>query len=190
MMFKTPFANKKLALEVSVADDVTIISDKPLLMRALANLLNNAAINIPTGSVRIGLRPERRARRHHDQGDSRSRMPFGVASALNGGAITHAFAPTGTPGTRVSGYVVGEAHHQNSAGNSRKSSPSTTPHEDRNSHPVPAAFAATTRVTNVDALREGLTGWTILDFDQRAGFRRHHLLRLFGVGTGRLRSTY
>ncbi|WP_137754290.1 hypothetical protein [Sphingopyxis sp. L1A2A] len=37
MMFKTLFANKKLTLDVEVEGEVVIISDKPLLMRALAN---------------------------------------------------------------------------------------------------------------------------------------------------------
>src|SRR3546814_1871818 len=41
MMFKTPFADKKLTLEARIDGTVTLVSDKPLLMRALANLLSN-----------------------------------------------------------------------------------------------------------------------------------------------------
>src|SRR3546814_19452295 len=42
MMFKTPFAGKKLTLDVRVVGRVTIVSDRPLLLPALANLLRNS----------------------------------------------------------------------------------------------------------------------------------------------------
>src|SRR3546814_8014024 len=42
MMFKTPFADKRLTLEARIEGDVVLVSDKPLLMRALANLLSHS----------------------------------------------------------------------------------------------------------------------------------------------------
>src|SRR3546814_2931269 len=53
MMFKTPFAEKKLTLEARIDGTVTLVSDKPLLMRALANLLSNSYQYSESGGARI-----------------------------------------------------------------------------------------------------------------------------------------
>src|SRR3546814_91329 len=53
MMFKTPFADKKLTLEARIDGTVTLVSDKPLLMRALANLLSNSYQYSERGGARI-----------------------------------------------------------------------------------------------------------------------------------------
>src|SRR3546814_6567804 len=55
MMFKTPFAGKKLTLDVRVVGRVTIVSDRPLLMRALANLLSNSYKYTDSGGASITL---------------------------------------------------------------------------------------------------------------------------------------
>jgi two-component system, sensor histidine kinase LadS len=165
MMFKTPFANKKLALKVSVADDVTIISDKPLLMRALANLLSNSYKYTDRGSVSIGLVLED-GRAVITIGDSGSGMPADVASALNGNAATRIRADETAPGTG-SGY--GSAKRIIETLRGTLEIVSSTPAGTEIRITLPAAFAATTPVA-IDALRAGLTGWTILDFDQRADF--------------------
>lgn len=58
MMFKSPFAGKGLTLEAEIARDTTIISDRPLLMRALANLVSNSHRHTTKGGVRLTLRRE------------------------------------------------------------------------------------------------------------------------------------
>src|SRR3546814_3596863 len=55
MMFKTPFAGKKLTLDVRVVGRVMIVSDRPLLMRALANLLSNSYKYTDSGGASITL---------------------------------------------------------------------------------------------------------------------------------------
>src|SRR3546814_1227061 len=55
MMFKTPFADKRLTLEARIEGDVVLVSDKPLLMRALANLLSNSYQYSDRGGARIAL---------------------------------------------------------------------------------------------------------------------------------------
>lgn len=58
MMFKSSFAGKGLTLEAEIAQDTTIISDRPLLMRALANLVSNSHRHTTSGGVRLTLRRE------------------------------------------------------------------------------------------------------------------------------------
>src|SRR3546814_3934752 len=58
MMFKTPFADKRLTLEARIEGDVVLVSDKPLLMRALANLLSNSYQYSDRGGARIALARE------------------------------------------------------------------------------------------------------------------------------------
>lgn len=55
MMFKAPFAGKGLTLAAESNRDVTIISDRPLLMRALANLLSNSHRHTLAGGARMML---------------------------------------------------------------------------------------------------------------------------------------
>src|SRR3546814_13522702 len=57
MMFKTPFAGKKLTLDVRVVGRVMIVSDRPLLMRALANLLSNSYKYTNSGGANRTLAP-------------------------------------------------------------------------------------------------------------------------------------
>lgn len=58
MMFKRPFADKGLTLDVVREREATIISDRPFLMRALANLLSNSLHHTHTGGARLSLRVE------------------------------------------------------------------------------------------------------------------------------------
>ncbi len=58
MMFKGPFASKGLTLDVAIAQPVRIISDRALLMRALANLVGNSLQHTARGGARVELRVE------------------------------------------------------------------------------------------------------------------------------------
>src|SRR5690606_31491966 len=58
MMFKTIFADKGLTLEARIDGAVTLVSDKPLLMRALANLLSNSYQYSERGGARIHIARE------------------------------------------------------------------------------------------------------------------------------------
>lgn len=59
LMFRRPFANKGLTLDVRRERPVTIICDRPLLMRALANLLSNSLHHTTTGGARLALRVDK-----------------------------------------------------------------------------------------------------------------------------------
>src|SRR3546814_15455723 len=84
MMFKTPFAGKTLTLDVRVVGQVTIISDRPLLMRALANLLSNSYKYTESGGASIALALEEGSAvitiRYSGGG-----LPAGLVAALHGG---------------------------------------------------------------------------------------------------------
>ncbi|WP_374408639.1 sensor histidine kinase [Pelagerythrobacter sp.] len=58
MMFKAPFAAKGLSLEAEIDEGAVVISDRPMLMRALANLLSNAYHYTEAGGARIAMRAE------------------------------------------------------------------------------------------------------------------------------------
>src|SRR3546814_8211390 len=87
MMFKTPFAGKKLALDVRVVGRVTIVSDRPLLMRALANLLSNSYKYTDSGgaSITLALTDGSAVVTIRDSGGG---MPAELVAALNGGTTT------------------------------------------------------------------------------------------------------
>lgn len=55
MMFKGPFAGKGLTLDIALAQPVKLISDRALLMRALANLLSNSLQHTARGGARLSL---------------------------------------------------------------------------------------------------------------------------------------
>src|SRR5690606_30804681 len=56
MMFRTLFAGKSLTLTAEVDDHAIIVSDRPMLMRALANLLSNSYHYTEAGGATISLR--------------------------------------------------------------------------------------------------------------------------------------
>ena len=98
MMFKTLFANKKLALDVEVEGEVVIISDKPLLMRALANLLGNSYKYTATGGASIHLAVADGCALITLR-DSGCGMPGDVVAALNDGTATRLRANESMQGT-------------------------------------------------------------------------------------------
>src|SRR3546814_1002974 len=79
MMFKTPFAGKKLTLDVRVVGRVMIVSDRPLLMRALANLLSNSYKYTDSGGASITLALEDgRSEEHTSELQSLMRISYAV----------------------------------------------------------------------------------------------------------------
>ncbi|SEH13938.1 Signal transduction histidine kinase [Sphingopyxis sp. YR583] len=179
MMFKTPFANKRLKLDVRIADDVTIISDRPLLMRALANLLSNSYQYTQVGGARIALALEK-GQAVITISDSGSGMPAEVATALNGGAVTRIRADDTAPGTG-SGYGSAKRIIERLRGKIKIIS--STPEGTEICITLPAAFAATSSI-EIDELQARLHGWALLDFDQRGDFEA----RLAAAGSVKERS--
>jgi len=165
MMFKTVFASKKLALDVHVNGDITIISDKPLLMRALANLLSNSYKYTVVGGASLTLTLEDR-RAVIKICDSGGGMPSGIVAALNEGIATRIRADETTQGTG-SGFGSARRIIEMLRGSLEISSSTASGTEIRIT--LPAAFASVTPVS-ADDLRAALDGWTLLDFDDRASF--------------------
>lgn len=165
MMFKTLFANKGLALDVTVEDEVIIISDKPLLMRALANLLGNSYKYTATGGASIQLAASA-GRAFVTVRDSGCGMPPDVVNALNGGTATRMRADESVQGSG-SGFGAAKAIIETLCGKLeiRSSDPSGT--EIRIE--LPAAFAKVTPISG-EELGQELDGWAVLDFDQRPAF--------------------
>ncbi|MBB6425179.1 sensor histidine kinase [Sphingopyxis sp. JAI128] len=165
MMFKTLFAGKKLSLDVRVEGDITIISDKPLLMRALANLLSNSykftqrggasiALSLSGGQAAIVIR------------DSGSGMPAEVVAALNSGTETRIRADEKVQGT---GSGFGSARRIIHRLHGTLQIESSTAEGTQIRILLPAAFATATPVS-IEALRAQLKDWTLLDFDDRPSF--------------------
>ncbi|WP_162248135.1 sensor histidine kinase [Sphingopyxis sp. Root214] len=165
MMFKALFASKKLALKVSVEDQVTIISDKPLLMRALANLLSNSYQYTEFGGARISLTLEG-GQAVIEIADSGSGMPARVAAALNGDADGRIRGDESTVGT---GSGFGSAKRIVETLRGKLEIVSSTSEGTTIRIVLPGAFAATTPIT-ADELRICLPEWTIVDFDKRSEF--------------------
>ena len=165
MMFKTPFAGKKLKLDVRVVDKVTIISDRPLLMRALANLLSNSYKYTDTGGASIALALED-GRAVITIRDSGAGMPADLVAALNAGTATRIRSDENDQGTG-SGFGSAQRIVQTLRGSMRIVASSAAGTEIRIT--LPAAFPSVTPVS-ADELRSQLDGWTLLDFDDRAAF--------------------
>jgi len=165
MMFRTPFASKKLTLDVSVANHVTIISDKPLLMRALANLLSNSYQHTQSGGARVTLALEN-GNAVITITDSGSGMPADVATALNGDAATRIRASEAVPGTG-SGYRSAKRIIETLRGSIKILS--STPGGTVIQVTLPAAFIATTSVDILE-LQAAMEEWLVLDFDHRDDF--------------------
>ncbi|WP_338425175.1 ATP-binding protein [Sphingopyxis kveilinensis] len=167
MMFKTPFANKKLKLDVRITDDVTIISDRPLLMRALANLLSNSYQYTQEGGACIELALEN-GQAVITISDSGGGMPAEVAAALNGGAVTRIRANEAAPGTG-SGYRSAKRIIERLRGKIKIIASTAEGTEIRIT--LPSAYATTSPIA-IDELQARLRGWTLFDFDQRGDFEQ------------------
>jgi signal transduction histidine kinase len=165
MMFKTPFAGKTLTLDVRVVGQVTIISDRPLLMRALANLLSNSYKYTDSGGASIALALEEGSAVITIR-DSGGGMPAGLVAALNGGTAQRIRADEKDQGTG-SGFGSARRIIETLRGSLKIVASSAAGTEIR--VVLPAAFASVTPVS-AEALQSRLDGWTLLDFDDRTAF--------------------
>jgi len=165
MMFKTLFANKKLALDVEVEGEVVIISDKPLLMRALANLLGNSYKYTATGGASIHLAVAEGCALITLR-DSGGGMPGDVVAALNDGTATRLRANESMQGTG-SGFGAAKKIIETLCGSLEILSSNASGTEVRIM--LPAAFAKVTPMSAKE-LENDLSAWTVLDFDQRPAF--------------------
>lgn len=165
MMFRTPFASKKLTLETQCVGDVVIVSDKPLLMRALANLLSNSYKYSDAGGAKMTLAREG-ANAVITIADTGRGMPGDVVDALNANHVTRLRADEGSEGTG-SGFQSAKRLIESLAGSLEivRSTPAGT--EVRIT--LPCAFDSVTPCTP-GALQASLPRWHILDFDQRTAF--------------------
>ena len=165
MMFKTPFAGKKLTLDVRVMGQVTIVSDRPLLMRALANLLSNSYKYTDSGgaSITLALEDGRAVITIRDSGGG---MSADLVAALNGGTAPRIRADERDAGTG-SGFGSAQRIIETLRGSLKIVASGAAGTEIRVT--LPAAFASVTPVS-AEALQTQLEGWTLLDFDDRAAF--------------------
>jgi len=165
MMFKAPFADKRLTLDARVQGAVTIISDKPLLMRALANLLSNAYQYTERGGARliVARRGETAVLTLSDTGRG---MGPEVVAALNGDGAARLRADESIEGSG-SGFRAAKRLIEALSGTLAitASSEEGTVLEII----LPAAFAEVTPCT-AEELQAGAAPWRILDFDQRGAF--------------------
>lgn len=165
MMFKAPFAGKKLTLETEVDGAIMIVSDKPLLMRALANLLSNAYQYTERGGARVSV--ERRGEQAViGIADTGRGMAPAMVEALNEDQATRLRADEEVEGTG-SGFRAAKRLVETLSGTLTiaASSDAGTAVEIT----LPAAFAGVTPCT-AEELQAGAPQWRILDFDQRAAF--------------------
>lgn len=165
MMFKRLFAAKNLTLDVRVEGEVTLVSDRPLLMRALANLLSNSCNHTVTGGARVTLRLDA-GTAILEVTDSGGGMPPAVAAALNAGTAARVRGDERDPGTG-SGFAAARRIVETLSGTLAvvaSDAGGTTVRL-----VLPAAAAGIEPIA-ADELAAGLPGWTLLDFDQRAGF--------------------
>lgn len=165
MMFKTPFAGKKLTLDVRVPDKVTIISDRPLLMRALANLLSNSFKHTDSGGASIAIALEDGCAVITIR-DSGAGMPAELVTALNGGTATRIRADESDEGTG-SGFGSAQRIIETLRGSLKIIASSVGGTEIR--IVLPAAFPSVTPVS-AETLQSQLDGWKLLDFDDRTAF--------------------
>lgn len=165
MMFKTPFADKKLTLETHVASDIMMISDKPLLMRVLTNLLGNCYKYTPAGGASVTLS------REGDRAviviaDSGHGMAAEIVEALNGDGATRLRADESSDGTG-SGYRSAKRLVEALAGSLEITA--SSPEGTTLRIVLPLACDALTPCT-ADDIQAGLAGRLLLDFDQRQAF--------------------
>lgn len=165
MMFRGPFASKKLSLAVHVEGEVMLVSDKPLLMRALANLLSNCYHYTENGgaSLTLGIQAGGAVIRISDSGAG---MPPEVARALTSGDTTRLRGHADAGGTG-SGFRSAKRLVERLSGTLEILSSGAGGTDIRIL--LPCAWSA---VTPCDAaeIEAGLPGWLTLDFDQRTAF--------------------
>lgn len=165
MMFKGPFANKQLTLVIENHVPARIVSDKPLLMRALANLLGNSLKFTARGGARVGVRLSGDST-VIELSDSGPGMPEHLVAALNEGKASRLRADDNAPGTG-SGFGAARGIVERLGGSL------TIVSSDETGTVVelvlPGAFSKITPISMQEAGTH-LPNWSWLDFDQRGSF--------------------
>jgi hypothetical protein len=165
MMFKTSFAQKGLTLEAEVEGEVTIISDKPLLMRALANLLSNSYHYSEAGGARfhVARTDDRVTITVTDTGKG---MSADVMDRLNDDGVTRLRADESVQGSG-SGFQSAKRLVQALSGSLRIAASSPAGTEIR--IVLPCAYALVTPCSGGD-IADALPDFRVVDFDQRDAF--------------------
>ena len=164
MMFKGPFAGKGLSLDAAIDEEVTIISDRPLLMRALANLISNSLQHTTHGGARLMLSAED-GHAVITIADTGSGMTKAIAWQLMHGQLPR--SNSAHAGGTGSGFGSARQIIEGLGGGLTiaASDPSGTTLQIR----LACAFAAVMPCSHA-SLAEQLAGWQLVDFDQRAQF--------------------
>lgn len=165
MMFRTLFAGKKLSLAVEVEGEVILVSDKPLLMRALANLLSNCYHYTDRGGASLTLGMEAGGAAIHIR-DSGRGMPPEIMRALNGDDTGRLRGHAGAGGTG-SGFRSAKRLIERLSGSLEILSSDAGGTHIRIL--LPCAWPAVTPC-DAQAIETSLPDWLVLDFDQRAAF--------------------
>lgn len=164
MMFKAPFASKGLTLHAQIDREATIISDRPLLMRALANLLSNSLHHTIAGGAQITL--------EIDDGtaiieitDTGSGMTPDVAAQLMKGDLPRAREGNGV----ITGSGFRSAKQIIESLGGALAIRETTPAGTTLRISLCCAFARVTPCS-LDEMATRLPGWRLADFDKRGEF--------------------
>lgn len=165
MMFRAPFAGKKLTLTVQVEGEVTLVSDKPLLMRALANLLSNCYHYADRGGASLTIGTEASGAAIHIR-DSGRGMPPAIMHALNGDDTGRLRGHADVGGTG-SGFRSAKRLIERLSGSLEILSSDSSGTLIRIL--LPCAWPDVTPC-DAETIQAGLPDWQVLDFDQRAAF--------------------
>jgi len=165
MMFKTTFGQKKLTLTSTLAGDLILLSDRPLLTRALANLLSNAYQYSDTGGAHIALNLED-GRAIIDVVDTGVGMPANLVQALSREGSSR---PRAGSEIRGSGSGYRAARQIVAALGGSLKILSSGPDGTHIRATLPNALECVTPCT-VRELQMLLPGWELLDFDNRVAF--------------------
>ncbi|WP_182849764.1 sensor histidine kinase [Pelagerythrobacter aerophilus] len=179
MMFRTLFAGKSLTLTAEVEDHAIIVSDRPMLMRALANLLSNSYHYTEAGGATVSLRIDG-ARAIIGIGDTGVGMTDAMLRQLTDDTVPRTREEGAGNGTG-SGFRSAKRLIERLSGSLEivSSGPSGT----RLQIALPCAQAAVTPCT-ASELGDALPGWHVLDFDRREAFRAE--LKAGGVAKARI----
>ena len=165
MMLKAPFAGKNLSLTAEIDPQLTLVSDRPLLMRALANLLSNSYHYTVAGGANL-------------------------AFAMDGGSAAITLSDTGVG---MSEDLVRQMTEDSVHRGPRGAAPHSTGSGFRSARRLIESLSGTLEIVSsgstgtvlrvllpcaqrttepcsIPELAEEAPGWTILDFDKRENF--------------------
>ena len=165
MMFKAPFAAKTLSLTTEIDESVFIVSDRPMLMRALANLLSNAYHYTEAGGARIVVRAEGGAA-VIEIADTGAGMSDELVRQLRDGTTLRS---TAGDERRGSGSGFRSARRLIESLSGRLDIVSSGPAGTQLQVTLPCAHSEVELCT-AEELDQAMPGWRVLDFDRREAF--------------------